>query len=251
MKRLKYILILTLLAVTTLVTAQENYVIDSVCVGADRVYRIDNEGDKASTFEWHLNDTLTGIEIPIAPKEGTPFEIINSPGDTTWGSEVNIQWNDRGVYRLLTFHYSAYIDGCDTLEQGLVKVFELPVAFAGPDQQLCITDSYTFTEDTARNYSSFSWESLGDGNFEDSLVFHPTYYFGAADSLTGSVKLVLTAEGLSGNSTCTPATDTVELIFFPEYQDTLRLTVCEDELPYSWEGEIFAIADTKIGRAHV
>ena len=57
MLRLKSILTIILLAVTSLVMAQE-YLIDSVCVGAERFYRID--GEKGSTYDWHITDTVTG-----------------------------------------------------------------------------------------------------------------------------------------------------------------------------------------------
>ena len=107
MNRLKYILMILLLTLTTLVSAQ-TYVIDSVCVGADRTYRIN--GEKASTYEWHLTDTLSGIEIALGNPAGTPFEEIISIGDTVWGSEINIQWNDTGVFNLFTFHFSEF--GC-------------------------------------------------------------------------------------------------------------------------------------------
>ena len=139
MLRLKSILTIILLAVTSLVTAQE-YFIDSVCVGAERFYRID--GEKGSTYDWHIINTITNIEEAVAPSEETPFTDIIAPGDTVWGSEIVHYWTKEGIYRITTYHYSAF--GCDTLEQGLVKVFEGPEAFAGTGNTVCFAEQITF-----------------------------------------------------------------------------------------------------------
>ena len=70
-----YIWLFILLA--TGLAAQETYVIDSVCVGANRDYRID--GEKGSTYDWHIQDTL-GNEI--ANPANVLFTDISAPGDT-------------------------------------------------------------------------------------------------------------------------------------------------------------------------
>ena len=208
MLRLKSILTIILLAVTSLVTAQE-YFIDSVCVGAERFYRID--GEKGSTYDWHIINTITNIEEAVAPSEETPFTDIIAPGDTVWGSEIVHYWTKEGIYRITTYHYSAF--GCDTLEQGLVKVFEGPEAFAGTGSTVCFAEQITLTDDDAQNYSSLEWITRGDGTFDVTDELHPVYTPGPGDSITGSVTLVITAYGLAENGSCIPAVDSVTYLF--------------------------------------
>ena len=215
-----------LLAVASLAAAQDYYVIDSVCVGANRYYRID--GEKGSTYDWHLKDTITGNEITIPNPAGTAFTDVRSPGDTIWGSEVNILWDNPGIYLLYTYHYSFF--GCDTLEQGLVKVYEAPAAVAGLDQTVCLAEPILLTGDTAMNYSRLEWATRGDGTFDATDRLHPIYYPGTNDSISGSVTLLLTAYGLAENSTCTPAVDSVTFLFSnPEITFNVNNVLCFNE----------------------
>jgi hypothetical protein len=207
MKRLKYILMITLLAITTLVAAQDPYVIDSVCVGANRDYRID--GEKLSTYDWFILDTF-GVTLANPPYTDFREDDSPNPGDTIWGSEINYIWNTVGEFDILTLHYSEH--GCDTIEQGRVKVFEAPGVFAGNQQIICPETPIQLFEATATNYSDVLWTSLGDGLFDDDTQIQPNYIPGPNDSIAGSFILVIAANGLAANSTCAPAVDSVEII---------------------------------------
>jgi len=247
MKRLKYILILTLLAVTTLVTAQENYVIDSVCIGSDRDYRI--KGENGSTYDWFVLDTFG---VTLANPAYTDFREDDNPnpGDTIWGSEINYLWNTVGDFDILTLHYSEH--GCDTVEQGRVKVFPIPEAEAGPDAVICELSDIVVSGDEVWNQGSLLWTSNGDGTFSDNTQLHPTYYLGSNDNLNYSVTLFLTAYGLADNGSCTPAVDSVTFNFgSPDIAFTVQEILCyndnnasitaniTDGLPpytYSWKG---------------
>jgi len=214
---------MTLLAVTTLVAAQDPYVIDSVCVGADRDYRIDGESI-LDTYEWFITDTFG---VTITSPSYIDFEVVNSLGDTTWGSEINYTWNDVGEFEILTLHYSEH--GCDTFELGRVKVYEAPGVNAGVDQVVCSNEAIILSGDTAWNYSTILWETRGDGtfNFDDQL--HPTYNQGTNDSIAGNVTLILTANGLAENGTCTPAIDSV----FIQFSDPELSLISTDILCYN------------------
>ena len=203
MKKLMYILLFLLIAAN--VAAQESYVIDGVCTGADRFYRVDTK-ERGSTWEWHIKDTL-GNEI--ANPAYTDFWIESSPGDTTWGSEINYTWNDIGVFLVSTLHYSEH--GCDTLEQGIVNVYEAPGAVAGNDMIICADATVTLSTDTAWAYSSMVWTTTGDGTFSNETAIHPTYFPGTTDILSGTVTLILTANGLIASATCEPAVDSMKI----------------------------------------
>ena len=240
-----YILFILLFAASA--AAQESYVIDSVCVGANRTYRID--GEKGSTYEWHLKD-INENELTLTNPSGTPFIDVITPGDTVWGSETDILWDVTGEFVLSTYQFSEH--GCDTLEHGYVKVFDLPDADAGDDQVVCTDGVVNLTTDNAWNYSSLLWTTLGDGTFNFTDQLHPTYYPGYQDSIAGSVELVLTANGMALNSTCTPAIDTMviqigspqvdlvsaNLLCYNDNSGTIKVNITEGFGPYSiaWTG---------------
>jgi hypothetical protein len=245
LKKLMYISFILLFAAR--VAAQQSYVIDSVCVGSNRTYRID--GEKGSTYEWHLKDML-GNEVTLTNPSGIPFTDITSPGDTVWGSEIDILWNTVDQFILSTYHFSVH--GCDTLEHGYVRVFDLPEADAGNDQTVCTNEIITLSTATAGNYSSLLWTTSGDGTFNYNDRLHPTYYPGHQDSIAGSVELILTANGMALNETCTPVTDTVviqfggpkldlaftNLLCYNDNSGTIKANVSDGFAPYtySWEG---------------
>ncbi len=240
----KHILAIFLVAITTLVSAQESYVVDSVCVGADRTYRRD--GEKLYTFDWYIRDTLGNdldnpADIPFTDIAGT---------DTIWGSEITYQWLDVGQFDVVVFVYTEH--GCDTLEQGQIKVFDPPEADAGDDEIICKMADIELSGDSAWYFSTLFWTSTGDGSFSNQTALHPVYALGAADSLSNTVTLILTAWGLADNGTCTPAVDSVNFFFSsPEIAFTVQELLCfndsnasikatiTDGLPpytYSWEG---------------
>lgn len=87
-----------------------------------------------------------------------------------------------------TYEFSTSMDICT--ECG-------PSVFAGNDANLIPGENYTLSDATAANYTSVSWASDGDGNFDDENALNPTYTPGLGDIAAGSVVLTLSAEGLS------------------------------------------------------
>jgi gliding motility-associated-like protein len=106
MNRLRTILLTILLAVAY-GAAGQGYVIDSVCQGAERHYRID--GEAGSTYTWTLTD---------------PYGAITTLPETA--DTITVIWDKHaGDYILATLQTSIY--GCDSLQLGTIKVFENPV----------------------------------------------------------------------------------------------------------------------------
>ena len=220
MKRQKYILMMILLVVTTMVIAQESYVIDSVCVGAERTYRRD--GEAGYTYYWEIIDRQLDDTIPVS---GVDFTETNGT-DVTRGNEIrDYRWEVAGEHTIVVTVFSEH--NCDTIEQGTVKVFEEPFVDAGPDVVLCSFDDYTLVGDTAWNHSAIYWGSTGDGTFSDEYSLHPTYTFGSTDILKGEATLFITAEGLADNGTCIPAVDSATLILSPSITITDVLVMGE------------------------
>lgn len=208
MKSLKYILMTILLAVTFTVTAQETYVIDSVCIGAERYYRVN--GEAGSNYAWMLTDS-TGTNIPLVmvAATDTTFETTDIDGNPATTAEIKISWNTPGRFTLLSIQTSAF--GCDTLQQGDIKVFDQPDIYAGNDQNVCPGSSVSLNEAYGSNYSSVYWTTSGDGTFDNPALLHPVYTPGASDLLADVVTCTITAEGMGSGATCTPAISELKL----------------------------------------
>jgi len=186
--------------------AQNNYVIDSVCVGVSRSYQI--IGEKGSTYEWYVYDTLGNV---VLKPTHTDFWVEKSLGDTTWSSKIKVPWNDTGEFDIITLHFSEH--GCDTLEQGRIKVFPDPEGDAGKDMIVCKTDPVLLASATASGYSSLLWKTIGDGAFDNDSKLNPVYTPGTGDIIAGSATLVLQINGLAENVTCNPVIDTLKIRF--------------------------------------
>lgn len=190
MTRINHILLSILFLLTGLTAvSQSRYVIDEVCVGADRYYRVD--GEPGSTYTWTLTlpDGITVITLP---------ETADS---------VHIVWNYAagvGTYSLATEQQNP-VTGCTNIELGDIIVHDLPIAYAGPDQSLCSMTTYDLVFANAEFYSTLLWTTSGDGTFSDPTVMQPTYTFGPNDIATGSATLTLTAQGLGYSGSCPPA----------------------------------------------
>lgn len=224
MKWLKYILALVTLSVVTLqVAAQENYVIDSVCVGAERYYRVD--GEVGSTYSWLLTDT-TGTEIPLTDP-GTTLNTTDTDGNPITTSEIRITWNELGIFTLSSIQVSGF--GCDTVEQGDIKVFDHPDIYAGNDQNVCPGSSVSLNEAYGSNYSTVYWTTSGDGTFDDPTLLHPVYTPGTNDLLSDVITVTITAQGIGNGATCTPAVDSLDL-------NIIHLAASLDSTPISCYG---------------
>ena len=193
-----------LLLVAALQAAGDPYVIDKVCLAAERVYRVD--GELGSDYLWLLTDADNNT-VDLVGTLFTDTDPIS--GATKQGSEITITWNTPGNFDLASVQIS--IHGCDTTEQGQIQVYPHPVAFAGNTATICPGNSFTLSEATATNYGTLSWNSPGDGTFDDATILNPVYTPGSADLISGKITLTLAAEGLGNGTTCIPATSAIEL----------------------------------------
>jgi hypothetical protein len=75
----------------------------------------------------------------------------------------------------------------------------LPTVNAGPYDTICAGQTYQLQGEAA-NYDSIKWTTYGDGTFSNDHILSPVYTPGTSDVLTGSVRLKLTAYGISGSA---------------------------------------------------
>ena len=203
MKRLKYIWTMLLL-VAALQAAGAPYVIDKVCVGAERHYRVD--GEPGSDYLWLLTDADNNT-VDLAGSLFTDTDPVS--GATKQGSEITITWNTVGNFDLSSVQIS--IHGCDTTEQGQIEVYPHPFAFAGNTATICPGNAFPLSEATATNSNTFRWNTTGSGTFDDATILNPVYTPSLADITSGKIILTLRAEGLGNGTTCVPATSAIEL----------------------------------------
>ncbi len=203
--------------------AQESYVVDSACVGAERLYRRD--GEKAYAYDWFIRDTSG---LVVANPAGVDFVEVISPGDTVWGNEIQYLWDVVGEFDIEVQVFTEH--GCDTISSGRMKVFDLPGAVAGPGLVFCSLGDIAVQGDSAWHHSIFYWATTGDGFFDDEYAKHPTYHLGPNDSLNMQVTLFITAEGLADNGTCEPAVDSVTYQFSePDIEFTVFDLLCYND----------------------
>ena len=163
--------IMMLLLIAALQAAGASYVIDKVCLGTQRQYRID--GETGSTYLWQLTNSA-GNPVTLPNPSGTIFTTTDPiTGQPKVGSEVIIQWNQAGTFMLTAIQYSSF--GCDTLQQGEVMVYAQPAVYAGNPINICAGSTVPLNLATASNYSSLSWSSSGDGTFYNFSVLNPIY----------------------------------------------------------------------------
>lgn len=175
-------------------------VIDSVCSGAVRSYRVD--GEAGSTYSWILT-----------PPSGIS-EILPSNADS-----IKITWDyPGGVYELQVIQHA--LNGCDAEAVfGHIFIFEQPDVYAGPDAQVCVGFYYKLIYATADSCSSILWETSGDGTFDDSTYLNTSYSPGSNDIIAGVVTLTLTGYGLIEDGGCDPSV-------FPAWSFVLFTRLC-------------------------
>jgi len=190
LNRLRYILLILVLFTASQVKAQ--YIIDSVCQGASRNYKV--VGEPGSVYQWTITNPA-GVVVTLP--QNTP-EILNY----VWTQAP-------GKYSMKVVQYSAL--GCDSIQQGDVIIVNPAFAFAGNNATICSGMVFKFLQDTVANCSALRWTTSGDGKFSVDSILHPIYTPGPADIAAGSVILSLTADGLGRSGSCIPAVSTVTL----------------------------------------
>jgi len=86
-------------------------------------------------------------------------------------------------------------------------------AFAGLNDTICSTSTYTLSGATVSNATTITWTTLGTGTFNNMFAVKPVYTPSAADIASGGVILVMSAQSASP---CAAATDTMLLTIIPQ-----------------------------------
>lgn len=218
-KRLNYIVLMILLFVAT-TAAGDPYVIDKVCQGALRTYRVD--GEPGLTYTWKLTDPVGN---PVTIPAGKPFVET----DGTVGSEIDIKWTyDPGIYIMTVEKQSEYNCASDTL--GIVEVLPIPQVNAGPDLAVCAGGQIEITGSVATDLTDagLEWTTSGDGSFDDPTAEKPFYNPGSKDLLGGTITLKMTAKASDDEDGCYQEDEMqIKIVPRPFLIVTDPLPVCE------------------------
>jgi len=104
--------------------------------------------------------------------------------------------------------------GCNAVTDTMqIQIEAAPVVNAGNNQFVCSSVGVASLNGTITGVSSTgTWTTLGSGSFGSAGSLSTTYTLSPADTLAGSVMLVLTS---TNNGSCNPATDTVLITITP------------------------------------
>ncbi|MBI9034386.1 MAG: immunoglobulin domain-containing protein, partial [Bacteroidales bacterium] len=184
---------------------------DGGCVGTDEV-TVTIKGTELTT-------TATANVVQICSGNSVNITAETTGGDETyeftWTSDPVGFTSDQQSFTVTpavsTTYKVSVFDGWNTVNSEIfVKVVAEPVVDAGPDAESCGT-SYYLSQNTASNYTSKKWTTLGSGHFNSSTVLHPEYFPSEADFIAGGVDLIIevfTAAACPG-----PYKDTMHITF--------------------------------------
>ena len=190
------------------------------------------------------------MELTVAPEpavdagsdeescENTSFDLSTSTVQPTASDYSSLQWDDGGAGgsfnddAAITPVYTPPTDftgtitltltangnaNCSAISDNMdLSITAAPAADAGSDESTCENTAFDLsssaTPPTASDYSGLLWNDGGaGGSFDDNTALSPVYTPPA--DYSGTITLTLTA---SGNASCAPASDDMELTVFPE-----------------------------------
>ena len=103
-----------------------------------------------------------------------------------------------------------------------------PKSTANTPVSICESESLIITGTTTTNVTSFKWQTLGDGYFNDISLLNPVYYPGPADLINSGTSLLIVA---AGASPCNSDTAVLNLTIQkkPWVKSDNNVTICEEK----------------------
>ncbi|MBL7891861.1 MAG: PKD domain-containing protein, partial [Bacteroidia bacterium] len=127
---------------------------------------------------------------------------------------------------------------CNAVSDAMVlTITGAPSANAGPDQTICGNAAATLAGSIIKGAGTGIWSSLGTGTFNNSALLNAIYTPSTADTIAGSVKLVLTS---TNNGGCAAVTDTmrITLLHMPTVNAGVNQTICANKDTVQLAGSI-------------
>ncbi|MFH1319352.1 MAG: PKD domain-containing protein [Bacteroidota bacterium] len=200
----------------------------TVCANNDTIYLNGSVTGSTNTGRWLSSGTgtflphdsaLTAIYLPSASDDIAGNVIINLMATKT----------------------------CYATSSFTITITPAPNVIAGSDTIVCISDtSVALNGSVSGGATTGVWTTLGTGAFVPDTTLNATdYIFGAADSIAGSVILVLTS---SNNGNCLTVTDTmiVTMTSLPIVDAGISFTFCANNADIILNGSVTGSTSTGI-----
>ncbi|PKQ60355.1 hypothetical protein BZG02_19795 [Labilibaculum filiforme] len=110
------------------------------------------------------------------------------------------------TYGTYVYQWTITNGACVSSDNITVNYNQSPISYAGEDETICGSSSYTVTGSTSSN-GNIVWSTSGTGTFNDTSIDNPTYNFGIGES--GVITLTKTVE----NPSCSSASDDINITF--------------------------------------
>lgn len=157
----------------------------------------------------NLNGTVSNATGGTWSYDGTgTFGDVNNLTTTYTPSSADIS-NGLVNIVLTTTGVAPCVAETDTL---VFTITPAVTVSAGFDRIICADSSGVVLNGVVTTASGGQWSTLGSGTFDDDTALDAIYSPSSADSTAGSVTLVLTS---TGNGTCNPVTDTMNITITP------------------------------------
>ena len=155
------------------------------------------------TISTHLSATIpvTGTGV-WRQRQGPDTAYIANPADpNTLVSNLT-----SGIYE---FRWTVSNSTCPPVSDSVyITILQRSAVNAGQDHVTCESQPFLVSGSSASNYLSLTWQTSGNGVFDNPATLHPVYTPGTADISAGRVKLSVTANSVPG---CPPNSDSMFL----------------------------------------
>jgi len=176
---------------TPLVTTANAGMDDAICEG--NTYLCSGSATNYNSVEWTTSGTGSFSNSSILNPEYTPSNDDINSGEVTLTLTVNGPGETIVDDMLLSFNLS-------------------PAISINGDAETCANSEFITSNVTAENFSFVSWNTSGDGVFNDNTVLETTYTPGINDIENGMVTLTINAGALEG---CEDISDDLILTIHP------------------------------------
>lgn len=163
----------------------------TVCTGYP--YTLNPSVSNSSAIQWTTSGDGIFDDATLLNASYTP-----GPGDLA----------SLGVMLTLEAYGTAYCPTISVFDQMLITYNPMPLADAGPDQQVCTGDVATLSG-SVQFADSMRWTTSGTGVFSNPVATTTLYTPSLSDMLSGSVTLSLTAWG---NQACSGESDADQMV---------------------------------------
>ncbi|MFH1319362.1 MAG: PKD domain-containing protein [Bacteroidota bacterium] len=181
-----------------------------------------------------MNTDITFSDTSIVSNDSiTSWDWDFDNGDTSTDQDPTYAFPDSGTFNVILIIASD--SGCTDTAQNTIFIQKQPVADAGLDQPVCANNSVVTLAGSATIASGGGWITGGSGAFADSSDLNTTYTPSPADTVAGSVTLLLIT---TGNGLCPADSNdmTVTITPAPTVDAGTDQTVCADTAGVQLDG---------------